>query len=62
MQTPKPVKRQRPGRPSLYGERTVSLRVPAKLVGEIKSLIRKAPRKLPLIVVGKSTEAPMIGA
>ena len=47
---------RRPGRPSLYNERTVPVRVPAKLVGEVKAFIRKAPRKLPLIVVGKPSE------
>lgn len=53
--------RKRPGpKPGSgrYGEPTVPLRVPAKLVDEIKSMIRKAPRKLTLYVVGKSSEKP----
>jgi hypothetical protein len=44
------------GAPRIHGEPTVPVRVPAKLVGEVKALIRKAPRKLPLFVVGKPTE------
>ena len=30
----------------------MSVRVPAKLAGEVKTFLRKAPRKLPLITVG----------
>lgn len=42
-----------------YGEPTVPLRVPAKLVDETKSLIRKAGRKLPLYVVG-TQQSPVL--
>jgi hypothetical protein len=55
MQTNQPVKRgARRGRPrgsGRYGEPTVPVRVPAKLVGEVEAFIRKAKRKLPLYVV-----------
>jgi hypothetical protein len=57
MQTPQPLKQRRPCRPRLYDEPTVPIRVPAKLVGEVKALIRKAKRKLPLYVVGKLIKA-----
>jgi hypothetical protein len=43
--------RRRVGRPSKYGERTVPVRVPVKLAGEVEALCRKAPRKLPLFVM-----------
>jgi DNA polymerase V len=58
MQTAQPVKRGgrrigagRPKGTYKYGEPTVPPRVPAKLVGEVKALCRKAPRKLPLFVM-----------
>lgn len=56
MRTIQPVKRRRPGRPSFYGERTVPLRVSAKLIREVETLIRKAPRKLHLVSVGNPTK------
>lgn len=39
-----------------YGEPTKPVRVPASLKSEVEAFIRKAKRKLPLIVVGKSTK------
>ena len=64
-----PVKRGRrrigAGRPKgggRYGEPTVPVRVPPTLTEEVQALIRKAKRKLPLIVVGKPSEAPISGA
>ncbi len=51
----------RPKGSGRYGEPTVAVRVPARIADEVKALIRKAPRKLPLIVVGKPSEAPMSG-
>lgn len=67
MQTIQPVKRRnrsgggRPKGSGRYGEPTVPLRVPASLADEVKSLIRTAPRKLPLVLVGQPSEAPMSG-
>ena len=48
--------RRRVGRPSKYGERTVPVRVPVKLAGEVEALCRKAPRKLPLFVMVNQTK------
>jgi hypothetical protein len=33
--------------------------VPVSLLEEVKALVRKAPRKLPVIVVGKPSEKPV---
>jgi hypothetical protein len=66
MQTNQPLKlggrRIGAGRPKetyKYGEPTVPVRVPVSLmkeVGNVAGLLSKARRKLPLIVVGKSTK------
>jgi hypothetical protein len=57
MQTIHATKRRWPGRRLMYGEHTVPVRVSAKLLGEVKAIIRKASRKLPLYVVGNSIKA-----
>src|SRR4051794_21307596 len=57
MQTIHAPKRRRPGRPLMYGEHTVPVRVPAKLADEVKPLVRKAKRRLPVSVVGKPIKA-----
>jgi hypothetical protein len=49
-------KRNRRRVSSKYGERTVTIRMPAKLVGEVEALIRKAPRKLPLFLMVNPTK------
>lgn len=41
----------------VFSSGTVPLRVPAKLLDDVKSFIRKATRKLPLDVVGKPIKA-----
>jgi hypothetical protein len=39
-----------------YGEPTVPVRVPAKLVSQVKALCSKAPRKVPLFVMVNLTK------
>ena len=56
MQPKHPLKPRRVGRPSKYGEPTVKLRIPVSKVAEVEQFVRKATRKLPLIVVGKPGE------
>jgi hypothetical protein len=51
-------RRGRPKGSGRYGGPTVPVRVPVILVGEVKSFIRYAPRKLPLFVVGEPSEKP----
>jgi hypothetical protein len=52
-------KRGRIGRPLKFNEPSVTVRVPVSKVAAVEALIRKAKRKLPMIVVGKPNEAPM---
>jgi hypothetical protein len=54
-------KRRRVGRPLKFDEPSVIVRVPVSKVAAVEALIRKAKRKLPMIVVGKPSEAPMSG-
>lgn len=65
MQTIQSVKRggrrKGAGRPKgsgRYGEPTVPVRVPAKLVGQVEALIERRKHTQPLYVIGKPTEKP----
>jgi hypothetical protein len=44
-----------------YGEHTVPLRIPVSLTEKVNALVSAKGRKLPLIVVGKPSEAAVIG-
>jgi hypothetical protein len=52
----------RPKGSGRYGEPTVPVRVPVTLVAEVEAFVRKAKRKLPLFVMGKSSEISLSGA